>query len=293
MIEYLHRIVAIPSTSGHEHAVSEECVKILTELGFKAHIDAAGNAIGEFGSGEKTLLFAGHIDTVPGDIPVRIEDGKLYGRGSVDAKGPFMAFCLAVSRATTKDLKVIVAGCVEEEAATSKGARYLVGRYRPDHIVIGEPSNTNGITLAYKGRLLADYTVRIGNFHSARGLGAADAVIEFYNKVSEFARPFIKESLFESLQWTAGELSSNADGMTQEASVKISFRIPPGFDTGSLKAHLEDIKGKGSLEIYGEELPVKADKNNALVRAFTHSIREHGLQPVFKNKTGTSDMTVL
>ena len=33
-------------------------------------------------------MLLGHIDTVPGDIPVRVEGGELVGRGAVDAKLP-------------------------------------------------------------------------------------------------------------------------------------------------------------------------------------------------------------
>ena len=50
----------------------------------------------------RTIVLLGHIDTVPGNIPVRIEstaDGDvLYGRGSVDAKGPLATFVAAGAR---------------------------------------------------------------------------------------------------------------------------------------------------------------------------------------------------
>ena len=45
------------------------------------YLDAlAGNS-----DGPREIVLLGHIDTVPGHIPVRIEDGVLHGRGSVDA----------------------------------------------------------------------------------------------------------------------------------------------------------------------------------------------------------------
>ena len=66
-------------------------------LGFHSYVDDAGNAVGEAGAGPEIVLL-GHIDTVPGVVPVRIEDGKLYGRGSVDAKGPFATFVAAAAR---------------------------------------------------------------------------------------------------------------------------------------------------------------------------------------------------
>lgn len=59
----------------------------MRERGFEWWIDEAGNACGIRGASNapNTLILLGHIDTFPGEIPVRVEDGKLYGRGSVDA----------------------------------------------------------------------------------------------------------------------------------------------------------------------------------------------------------------
>jgi len=77
-------------------------VRFLTEWmnahGFNARIDEAGNAFGIRGDGDAAhiLILLGHIDTVPGEITVRVEDGKLYGRGSVDAKGSLAAFADAL-----------------------------------------------------------------------------------------------------------------------------------------------------------------------------------------------------
>ena len=68
-------------------------------LGFRTEIDGAGNAVGMIGDGPREIVLLGHIDTVPGAIPVRIEDGVLYGRGAVDAKGPLATFVCAAARA--------------------------------------------------------------------------------------------------------------------------------------------------------------------------------------------------
>ncbi len=74
----------------------------------------------------KEILLLGHMDTVPGDIPVRIERDRLYGRGAVDAKGPLAAFVVAAARAQlAPGTRLVVIGAVEEESATSKGARHV------------------------------------------------------------------------------------------------------------------------------------------------------------------------
>ena len=126
----------------------------------RCHVDGALNAVGELGdpTASRLVVLLGHIDRqpVPGNIPVRIEDdgsphGILHGRGSVDAKGPLASFVAAAARlgadwARAHDLRVIVAGATEEEAASSRGAHFLLKRLNgrdepaPDFCIIGEPS---------------------------------------------------------------------------------------------------------------------------------------------------------
>ncbi|HET8986460.1 MAG TPA: M20/M25/M40 family metallo-hydrolase, partial [Trueperaceae bacterium] len=94
-----------------------------------AYVDEAGNAVGHWGRGGPHLWLLGHIDTVPGSIDVRMCDGVLHGRGTVDAKGSFCAFVAAVARlpaALADRLTVTLIGAVGEEAPGSVGAMHAV-----------------------------------------------------------------------------------------------------------------------------------------------------------------------
>src|SRR5438552_14147626 len=95
--------------------------------GLRAWVDEAGNAVGEIGNGPIAVMLLGHIDTVSGFIPVTEREGILYGRGSVDAKGPLATFVAATARLVGDPLiankRIVVVGAVEEEVASSKGAR--------------------------------------------------------------------------------------------------------------------------------------------------------------------------
>jgi len=89
-VTFLEELLTIPSPSGEEDAVAEYLVEQMTRLGFQAHRDEAGNAVGAMGDPEagREIVLLGHMDTVPGFIPVRRRGKHLYGRGAVDAKGP-------------------------------------------------------------------------------------------------------------------------------------------------------------------------------------------------------------
>src|SRR3712207_715350 len=124
-VALLEGLVHIPSVSGDEAAAVRYLVDQMQQLGFDAIVAGAGNAVGIVGEGQPETVLLGHIDTVPGDIPVRIEDGRLWGRGAVDAKGPLAAFVMAAARARERGRlpgRIVVIGCVEEEAPSSRGA---------------------------------------------------------------------------------------------------------------------------------------------------------------------------
>ncbi|HKR00368.1 MAG TPA: M20/M25/M40 family metallo-hydrolase, partial [Pyrinomonadaceae bacterium] len=153
-IELLESMVRIPSLSGEENCLASFLAERMRALGFDAFVDEAGNAVGIAGDDSPTVALVGHMDTVPGEIPVRIEGGRLYGRGTVDAKGPLAAFIAAAARVRQthqRQLRLVVIGCVEEEAPSSRGARHVVPLYRPDLCVVGEPSGWESMTLGYKG----------------------------------------------------------------------------------------------------------------------------------------------
>ncbi|MCU0476941.1 MAG: M20/M25/M40 family metallo-hydrolase [Anaerolineae bacterium] len=124
-IGLLEALVAIPSPSGQEREAVEGLVSWMSAHGLRAHIDAAGNAVGQAGTGARTVVLLGHIDTFGGMLPVRREGDLLHGRGTVDAKGALCAFAAAAARAHIPDgWRVVVIGAVEEECPTSAGAHY-------------------------------------------------------------------------------------------------------------------------------------------------------------------------
>ncbi len=216
-IELLHQLVAIPSISGQEENAAAFLASAMSSMGFPSLIDEAGNAVGirefpdEHGHISKEIVLLGHIDTVPGEIPVQIEEGILYGRGAVDAKGPLAAFVAAASQAIlSPGTRVVVIGAVEEEAATSKGARYAATQYRPDLCIIGEPSGWDGVTLGYKGRILLDYGLRMPMGHSAgKQRGTAETAVSWWNDLSAVIEDFNrgKERIFRSAFTFACDIS--------------------------------------------------------------------------------------
>lgn len=344
-VDLLAGLVGIPSLSGQEEAASAWLVEQMQRLGYdRAYVDAAGNAVGELGEAGAAyvVVLLGHIDTVPGAIPVRIEEGDdgpvLHGRGSVDAKGPLATFTAAAARLDAAwlrrcDLRVVVVGAVEEEAATSKGARHIRDRFDgaaepiPAACVIGEPSGWRRVTLGYKGRLLCELSARRPMAHTA-GPDAGIAVwsAALWNWLDTYARAFNAErgQAFDQFQPSLRQVQTSTDAeMNDTVWVQAGIRLPLDFDAavfaqdlvnwaadaagaewprtpsgegllaGEVRLHGPDVSM--NLSFRGYERAWRSPRDTGLVRAFLAAIRAQGdgARPGFVVKTGTSDMNVV
>jgi [amino group carrier protein]-lysine/ornithine hydrolase len=297
-IELLRGLVAEVSYSTHEQAAVDYLVRQMHALGYdRAFRDDAGNAVGMIGNGARQIVLLGHIDTVPGVIPVEIRDGKLYGRGSVDAKGPLATFTAGAALAGAQPgWQIIVIGAVEEEYTTSKGAHYAATQYQPELCIIGEPSSWDRITLGYKGRVLLDYTRRRPLAHTARPEpNAIEQAVEFWNAVKTYAAQYNadKERAFDQLMPSLRAIHSSDDGFHEQAEMTLGFRLPVELPPDALKTALVPFADAAELRWRGEELAYRAEKNTPLARIFLNSIRDVGGKPSFVYKTGTSDMNVV
>lgn len=293
---FLREMLEIYSPSGQEGEISAYLVARMREMGFRAYQDGAGNAIGILGEGDQDLMLLGHMDTVEGFVPVRLQDGRLYGRGAVDAKGPLAAFVLAAARVgPVPGWRIVVVGAVEEESS-SRGARHLLGHFSPRAVIIGEPSGWEGIALGYKGRLRVLYRLVAPVRHSAaEGPSAAEVAVSFWNRLAQYAAEQNRGERFRfhTLDPALHKIATRNGGFEEEVAMDITLRLPPGTDIPALKEQLRAWAGDAAVGFCGEDEPFRAEKNTPLVRAFLQAIRAQGGNPTFKLKLGTSDMNTV
>ena len=293
----LQDLVAIPGITGEEGPAVRHLVEWMAANGYdEAYVDDIGNAVGILGSGDLDLVLLGHIDTVPGELPVRRQGRLLYGRGTVDARGPLCAFAIAGARADLPaGLRLVVVGAVEEEGS-SCGARYLLDRYQPWACVIGEPSRADRITLGYKGRLLVERKWRGPLAHSAgQGQSPAENAVAWWQELQNWAEPHNEgvTGLFDRLDVTLQAINTGQDGAWGETSLTAGFRLPLRLSPEEMEAGLPAAGKDASLTTRGHESAWLSPRDNLLSRAFRRAIRQHGGRPRFVTKTGTSDMNLV
>jgi len=302
MSDTLIGLVSQYSPSGQERGAVEWLVARMKSLGYDdAFVDEAGNAVGVMGKGTKQVVLLGHIDTVPGEIPVRVDDGVLYGRGSVDAKGPLASFADAVAKVGAKDgWQFVVIGAVEEER-DSEGARFVAERYKPDFAIIGEPNQWDRMALGYKGSAWANVIVKREQAHTASGEEtAAESAVEAWLKIKAYVDSFNadKPKAFDKLLLTLRGMESDSNDFEQWAKLKVGVRLPVTVSPEDWYEIISDSHLQGDchfeVEPVGFAIPAwGCEKNTPLVRAFLSGIRSQGGEPRFVYKTGTADLNIV
>ena len=285
--ELLIDLVETPSPSGEEAAAAARLVDHLEAHGREAWTDDVGNVRAP---GDDAVLLTSHVDTVPGDIPVRVDDGELWGRGSVDAKGPLAAMA-AAAVATGASF----AGVVGEEA-DSRGARHLVTeRDAPDAVINGEPSGWDGVTLGYRGLLSGTYLATSESGHSSRPENnAIEDALDWWRRVDDAFAADEWTPVFE--QVTAKPIAVSGgpsdDGLSVEATMDVQFRVPPDRGLDGVQEVADGALEAGTVRWTDRIPPVMQDRRSAPARRFRAAIRDHGGEPRLLRKTGTSDMNL-
>ncbi|WP_374049890.1 MULTISPECIES: dipeptidase PepV [unclassified Sedimentibacter] len=180
------------------HKALEYCLQLSENLGFKTvNVD---NMIGyaEYGSGDEMIAVLGHLDVVPeGDgwtyppYAAEIHDGKIYGRGTIDDKGPTIGALYALK--AIKDLNISLKRRVRiffglNEETGSKCVKYYVDNGGEIPVAGFTPDADYPIINGEKGIVTGKYTRKLnqdGDFilKSIKGGIAANVVPDYAEAV--------------------------------------------------------------------------------------------------------------
>ena len=282
-------LVAIPSPTGQEEAAARLLADQLPLFGWDgAHLDGAGNVVATRGTGDNELVLMGHIDTVSGGPKVVIEQDRIQGRGSVDAKGACCAMAIAGGAVPIHPgWRVTLVGAVGEEV-DSRGARFRMPLHSPAACVIGEPTGSDGVALSYRGRVFFSFEAEDSGAHRSGSPGPMTDTVIATASLIEVAKnmPGYTTSVVEMDGREAG---------TRFGRIAIDLRIPIGAVQEDVETMLAETAAAFGVRLNVIEYvpPYGVQKTDRVIRAFRMAIRDTGAKPRILAKQGTCDFNVL
>lgn len=200
-VQLLRDLVAIPSVSGDEEAVARFAEETARAARLDVVRDGSGVKVHVRGKrGGPTLALVTHLDVVPpGDgwtrdpfAPV-IADGRMYGRGSGDAKASVAAMLSAARDVAERGgppsgRLLVILGHGEETRHTSM-PEAVAGVGEITAAVVGEPTNLD-IAVAQRGLMMVDLVAHGEQRHAgyAEPNGGGD---RFVNATQVLARDLV------------------------------------------------------------------------------------------------------
>ncbi len=309
-VNLLKKMVEIYSPTGEEQGIASFLFDEMQKLGFSVRQDRAGNVIGEHSGTHPRILLCGHMDTVPGLIPVRLDGQALYGRGSVDAKGPLAAFIIAAFQLIKEGYPggITIVSVVDEEGE-GKGVKQIIeDGVDVDYAIFGEPTNADTLTVAYRGSILLNIRFETETGHSSAPWmfeNSIEKAIEFWEKFE--AQNYTQgetESHFNNISYCLERISGGVSGsvVPPYCEMEIGVRIPPHIKIKEVMDNvavlIENFKTENPhvsirLTVKDATEAYIADTRSLLVRALSRSIwKVCKKRAMLVRKTGTGDMNI-
>ncbi|MEM3404230.1 MAG: M20/M25/M40 family metallo-hydrolase [Nitrososphaeria archaeon] len=306
----LYELVSIYSPSGKEQQVSERIRKMLSSdlEADQAYIDEVGNVIGVYEGRSPSILLCGHIDTVPGELPVKRDSYEISGRGAVDAKSSMASFLCAayeLKKASFQN-RIFVIGVVGEEDR-GDGIKHLIrGGLKPSYAVFGEPSSSTNIVIGYRGGIRVKFFFQTESFHASSpwmGKSAVEAALELWAFIKKYNEVAIgKERKFDTVSSCLTQIiGGESHNMSPSNCVMtVDIRFPPSITSqevlhqiGEEASKVCDHKIDFKMVVEDFTPAYTAPVNSELVTAFRKAIKEvKGTSAKLVRKTGSGDMNV-
>jgi len=261
--DFLQRMVSTPSPSGQEADLARMVADEMAGLGFRdVHIDSVGNVVGWLGPATgPILLLDGHLDTAAVGDPAawevdpfggEIQEGRLYGLGSVDAKGSLAAMIYGLGmlarRADALPGRILAVAMVQEEPAEGLALQASLAEMAitPDWAVIAKPTEMR-LVRGHRGRM----EIRLATFgrtaHSAmpeQGENALYAAARLVFGIELLGMNLMKDPVLGQGTIAITQFithSSAHNAIPDRCDLTIDRRITLGETTSRVLAELENL----------------------------------------------------
>ncbi|MCD1296264.1 acetylornithine deacetylase [Methanocella sp. CWC-04] len=306
---FLRDLIAIPSITGYEGQMKDLLEFAFKEIGLEVcsqHVDSDRyNIIGKLGEGPIRLMLTTHMDVIPAldeskwqTPPFKAvkDNDRIYGRGSTDAKGSLAAMMEAVQRVKASGKKlngsIAIAAVVEEETGTSLGSKKLIEEFKPESVIVGEPTGLD-VAITHKGAIRPVITVHGKAAHGSsprRGvnaislMGKALNMLDSYGqRISKNVDPMLGRSSFEITMIHGGE---RINVIPERCNLYIDRRLVSSETIDGAFGDLKKLVNKISkrlrtnmeIELLCAYPPSKVDEREQIVKTALDVLSKNGLR---------------
>jgi len=249
-----------------EAAVADYITEFLRRVGLEVTspevLPGRPNVVGRLrgSGGGPVVAFNTHMDTVPegngwtrAPFEGEVIDGRLYGRGAADAKGPLAAFLAAIEALAGSAVQLrgdLVMTAVVDEETGSRGARALVPALEVDMAVVGEPTSMD-VGIAHRGSLRPVLAVNGRTAHSSRPDQGVNAIYQSVPVVEAF------RSYADRIRGRTHPLCGSPSAAITMMSAGVAENVIPGLCELTLDRRM--IPGEVEAEVVAEIEQVLAD----------------------------------
>lgn len=323
-IELLRALVRCPSANppGGESEVAAVLADFLRAAGLEPHLREVAperaNLVATLDQGQAgpTLMFNGHLDTMPAGPGwtanphgAEVRDGRMFGLGAADQKSGLAAMAVAAKALRRADMslrgRLLLTGVIDEEGH-GVGARKLVeDGIRADWAVITEPTEL-GLVRAGNGQINFEVIVRGEAAHGSTpeaGRNAIDGAARLVVALQEEARRLgaRRHPLSGPTTLNVGTIQGGlvTSIVPAECRVTVDRRVIPGetveraiaeFDAVLARRRAEDPDLRFERLVVMAVPPIDVPEDAVLCQVMRRAIvAELGIDPGFAGMRGTTD----
>lgn len=313
LISLLFSLIRQPTINppGNEYLTKEIVIESMKKL--KAKIKVIGeknrpNIIGEIGEGKPVIAILSHMDVVPpgegwntNPFEPVIKNGRIYGRGAEDDKGPYSASWAAVKAflESKKNFsgKIILGAVADEERGSEKGIKLLLKNgFKPDFCLIPDAGKWDEAVIGEKGALWIKIKVFGKTSHGSKpqeGINAIWLIFESLKEIEKEIKFFPSHPLFTPITMNLGKIiGGDAPNMVPSFSeCIIDIRYPLGVKEEEILSKIKSILSKKTsktsfeVKILQRSFPHLIDKKNIWIKKFQESANDLGI-PLKLTTTG-------
>jgi len=247
----------------------------------------------------RSLLLEAHMDTVPADgaatdpfSPI-VKNGRVYGRGACDDKGPLAAMLIALKLVVKSKIRqnadIYLVAAVDEEFLGLGANRLVESGFKASAGVVGEPTNLK-IIAAHKGKLWLKIHTFGKSTHSSgpdKGNNAIYMMNEVISVLRNKIQPYLsakKHKLLNSPTISIGKIygGSAPNMIPNKCTIEVDCRLTPNekhddiirkisAEIKKIEERMPYFKAEIEKPVIISTFPLNLDLNEHIVKAMVKS----------------------